>query len=64
MQEYLRRGTARWWGWLRRQRDRWAAQTAQDAEAGRWIEARARFWNDLREGQREAEARHATQTQR
>jgi hypothetical protein len=33
-----------------------ARKKDQDGEGGRWAEARARFWTELREGQREAEA--------
>jgi hypothetical protein len=33
-----------------------AAKRHDDAEARRWAAARSRFWTELREGEREAEA--------
>jgi len=33
-----------------------AVKKEQDEEDSRWAEARARFWAELREGQRQAEA--------
>jgi len=33
-----------------------AAKRGHDADARRWAEARSRFWTELREGEREAEA--------
>jgi hypothetical protein len=63
MRTRLRQALARWWRWPWRRdgRERGvvgpiAAKKEQDEEASRWAEARARFWTELREGQREAEA--------
>jgi hypothetical protein len=38
-----------------------ATQRDDDEEARRWAEARARFWTDLRQGEREAEAQRLRQ---
>ena len=38
-----------------------AIQRDHDEEARRWAEARARFWTDLRQAEREAEAQRARQ---
>jgi hypothetical protein len=38
-----------------------AAQSDHDEEARRWAEARARFWTDLRQAEREAEAQRGRQ---
>lgn len=37
-----------------------APTTERDPESQGWGRARARFWAELREGQREAEARRST----
>jgi len=57
MENPLRAAVTRWWSSLRRWRSRMASdegmnnQTTTDRDA-----ARARFWAELRAGQREAEA--------
>jgi hypothetical protein len=38
-----------------------ATQRNHDEEARRWAEARDRFWTDLRQGEREAEAQRVRQ---
>jgi hypothetical protein len=38
-----------------------ATQRDHDEEARRWAEARDRFWTDLRQGEREAEAQRVRQ---
>ena len=38
-----------------------AIQRDHDEEARRWAEARDRFWTDLRQGEREAEAQRVRQ---
>jgi len=38
-----------------------AIQRDHDEEARRWAEARARFWTDLRQAEREAEAQRVRQ---
>ena len=62
----MRLALARHYGWVRRQgskvRDlfgRTAANQEQAAEDRRHIEARARFWAEHREGERQAEAQCA-----
>jgi len=50
---------ARLWRWLWRRRASVAAKQESDADSGCRGAARARFWAELREGQREAEARKA-----
>ena len=63
MRERLRQTLALHWGWLWRRARTWhgilgliTAKKEQDEERSQWTEARARFWAELREGQREAEA--------
>jgi len=63
MRNCLRRALVRHWGWLwaraaweRRVLGRIAARNARNQQSSRSDEARARFWAELREGQREAEA--------
>lgn len=46
---------ARFWKWLRRRFTPAAPTQLPDGSSGR-VAARARFWAELREGQREAEA--------
>jgi len=46
---------ARFWKWLRRRFTPVAPKQFPDGSSGR-VAARARFWAELREGQREAEA--------
>jgi hypothetical protein len=50
---------ARLWRWLWRRRVAVAAQQDPDGDGRRRAAARARFWAELREGQREAEAHKA-----
>lgn len=59
----LRQALARYWEWLSGRRDskrgvlsRLGLKKEQRGEGGRSAAARARFWTELREGQREAEA--------
>jgi len=56
MQNRLREALARLWASLWRRRALIAAKTDRNEEGGGWAEARARFWTEFREGQREAEA--------
>lgn len=46
------------WDWLTRPRRR----SVETQEASRSVVSRARFWSELREGQRDAEARVHRQT--
>jgi hypothetical protein len=46
----------RLWKWLWRRPDAVAAKQPPHEDGSRRAEARARFWMELREGQREAEA--------
>ena len=57
----LRAALGRLWTSLRTRRVPIAVNTEHDQEGGRWAEARARFWSELREGQREAEAHSSRQ---
>ena len=50
---------ARLWSWLRRWPLAACLKHQPDGESGRRAVARARYWAELREGQREAEARKA-----
>jgi len=66
MRKRLRQALARRWRSLWRRAGRLrdvlgpiAAKIEGDEEARRWAEKRARFWAELREGQREAEAHRA-----
>jgi hypothetical protein len=63
MRNRLRQALARYWSGLfgrdgtgRGVLRRIAARKAENEERGRSAEARARFWAELRDGQREAEA--------
>ena len=56
MRERLRQALALCSRWLWRREGGGASKGDPDAEDGRRPEARARFWRELREGQREAEA--------
>jgi len=56
MRERLRQALARCSRWWWQREGGGAAKRDPDAEDSRWPEARARFWRELREGQREAEA--------
>lgn len=61
----MRLALARLTGWLGRRGSRMRAFFVRDStdtgsnDDGRHVEARARFWSELREGQREAEAQCA-----
>jgi len=64
MWKRLRQAFARHYGWVSRMGGRVrsvlglvAAKRERAVEDSRCIEARARFWAELREGQREAEAK-------
>ena len=46
---------ARLWRWLWRRPVSVAAKKERDDNGGRWADARARFWTEFREGQRQAE---------
>jgi len=50
---------ARLWRWLRRRLLAASVKHHPDGESGRRAVARARYWAELREGQREAEVRKA-----
>lgn len=63
MRTSFRHALVRHWGWLwaraawgRRVFSRIAARNARNRQSSRSDEARTRFWAELREGQREAEA--------
>jgi len=56
MQNRLREAFARLWASFWRRRGRIVVKTDRNEEGGGWAEARARFWTEFREGQREAEA--------
>jgi hypothetical protein len=49
----------RLWKWLWRRPDAVAAKQPPHEDGSRRAQARARFWTELREGQREAEAAKA-----
>jgi hypothetical protein len=51
----LRDVLARLWTSSRRRRSAAAVKTKCEGESGRSVDARARFWAEFREGQREAE---------
>jgi hypothetical protein len=53
----LREALALLWMLFRRRGGLLALKTEHDGEGRRSADARARFWTDFREGQREAEAR-------
>ena len=57
----LRHVLARQWRgmWAGSLRHPATQQRDHDEEARRWAEARSRFWTELREGEREAEAQRA-----
>jgi chromosome condensin MukBEF MukE localization factor len=55
----LRRALARGWRRVWHRPLGHIAKIDHDLDAGRWAEARARFWSELREGEREAEAQRA-----
>jgi hypothetical protein len=59
MQDLLREALARVWTALWRRRGPVAAKGDEDEARGRSGDARARFWTEFREGQREAEAHSA-----
>ncbi len=65
MRQRLRRMLARHWQWWRRAGGLRgvlgpiAAKKEVNDEARHWAEERSRFWAELREGQREAEAQRA-----
>ena len=46
---------ARLWRWLWRRPVSGTAKKERDDDGGRWADARARFWTEFREGQRQAE---------
>jgi hypothetical protein len=50
---------ARLWRWLRRRPFGASVKHQPDGEGGRRAVARARYWAELREGQREAEVQKA-----
>ena len=50
---------ARLWRWLERRLPATSVKHQPEGESGRRAVARARYWAELREGQREAEARKA-----
>jgi hypothetical protein len=58
MQNHLREALGRLWTSLWRRRGPIAVTEHEEAGGG-WPEARARFWTEFREGQREAEVRSA-----
>jgi hypothetical protein len=55
MPNRLREALARLWTSLWRRRGPIAVKTEHDGESRRWAEARAHFWREFREGQREAD---------
>jgi hypothetical protein len=57
MQNRLREALGRLWRSFWERRARVAVETAHEDERGGRSEARARFWSEFREGQREAERR-------
>ena len=61
MRNRLREALARRWGRLWRMLGP-SAMREMNEESTRWAEARARFWAELREGQREAESASSTST--
>jgi len=56
MQNRLREVLGFVWTSLWRRRGPIVVKTEHEEEDGGWPEARARFWREFREGQREAEA--------
>jgi hypothetical protein len=58
-QDRLRRVLGRLSAWLLQRRGPLAVKTEDEEAGGRWPVARAHFWTEFREGQREAEA-HST----
>ena len=50
---------ARLWRWLWRRPGPVAAKKQPDDDGSRWADARARFWTEFREGQRQADAHSA-----
>jgi hypothetical protein len=52
----LRKALAHLWTSLRRWRSPIAVNGLHEKDRGAWSDARARFWTEFREGQREAEA--------
>ena len=63
MLKRMRRALARRWRRLWRRERRWrgvlgpiTAKKERSEDGSRWAEARARFWAELHEGQREADA--------
>ena len=56
MPNRLREALARLWTSSWRRHDPIAVKTEHEEEAGGRLEARARFWTEFREGQREAAA--------
>jgi hypothetical protein len=50
---------ARLWRWLWRRPVSVAAKKELDEDGSRWADARARFWTEFREGQRQADAHSA-----
>ena len=56
MSRYLRRAVERFWRLLGAYLVPVVPRAGQDAESRRRVRARARFWTELREGQREAQA--------
>ena len=61
MPNRLREVSARLWALLWRGRDHFVAKSEHDGESRQRVEARARFWNEFRQGQREADARRPRQ---
>jgi hypothetical protein len=57
----LREAFARLWTLLWRGCDSPAANTEHDGESRQRAEARARFWNEFRQGEREADAHRSRQ---
>jgi chromosome condensin MukBEF MukE localization factor len=55
----LRRALTRVWRRLWRRPLGHIVKIDHDLDTSRWAEARARFWTELREGEREAEAQRA-----
>jgi len=61
MQNLLLQPLARAWRWLRRRAFGLVAKNSPPEDSSvRSVQARARFWAELRAGQQEAEARHSS----